>query len=64
LLEPYTYITANPGKKVTEKLVEGFNLRLNVPKDKLAVVKRAAGLFHNASLLHVSPHYRTNYNAN
>lgn len=51
LLEPYTYITANPGKKVTEKLVEGFNLWLNVPKDKLAVVKRAAGLFHNASLL-------------
>lgn len=51
LLEPYTYITANPGKKVTDKLVEGFNLWLNVPKDKLAVVKRVVGLFHNASLL-------------
>ncbi|KAG1774804.1 farnesyltranstransferase [Suillus placidus] len=51
LLGPYTYIIANPGKKVTDELVEGFNLWLNVPKDKLAVVKRVVGLFHNASLL-------------
>ncbi|KAG1882599.1 isoprenoid synthase domain-containing protein [Suillus subluteus] len=51
LLEPYTYITANPGKKVSDKLIEGFNLWLNVPKDKLAVIIRVAGLLHNASLL-------------
>ncbi|KAG1742385.1 isoprenoid synthase domain-containing protein [Suillus paluster] len=51
LLEPYTYITANPGKKVADKLVEGFNLWLNVPKDKLAVITRVVGLLHNASLL-------------
>ncbi|KAG2151399.1 farnesyltranstransferase [Suillus clintonianus] len=51
LLEPYTYITANPGKKVTDKFVEGFNLWLNVPKDKLMVVNRVVDLLHNASLL-------------
>ncbi|KAG2070373.1 terpenoid synthase [Suillus decipiens] len=51
LLEPYTYITANSGKKVAEKLIEGFNLWLNVPKDKLTVVIRVIGLLHDASLL-------------
>ncbi|KAG2101021.1 isoprenoid synthase domain-containing protein [Suillus discolor] len=51
LLEPYTYITANTGKKTTEKLVQAFNLWLNVPKDKLAVIIRVVGLFHNAGLL-------------
>lgn len=51
LLEPYTYLTANPGKKVVDKLVEGFNLWLNVPKDKLAVVIRVIGLLYDASLL-------------
>ncbi|KAG1818426.1 farnesyltranstransferase [Suillus subaureus] len=51
LLEPYTYITANPGKKVADRLVEGFNLWLNVPKDKLAVIIRVVGLLHDASLL-------------
>ncbi|KAG1848727.1 isoprenoid synthase domain-containing protein [Suillus subalutaceus] len=51
LLEPYTYITANPGKKVSDKLIEGFNLWLNVPKDKLAVIIRVAALLHNATLL-------------
>ncbi|KAG0700201.1 isoprenoid synthase domain-containing protein [Suillus ampliporus] len=51
LLEPYTYITANPGKEIRGKLVESFNLWLNVPKDKLAVINRVVGLLHNASLL-------------
>ncbi|KAG1852034.1 isoprenoid synthase domain-containing protein [Suillus tomentosus] len=51
LLEPYTYITANTGKKTTEKIVQAFNLWLNVPKDKLAVIIRVVGLFHDAGLL-------------
>ncbi|OAX34334.1 terpenoid synthase [Rhizopogon vinicolor AM-OR11-026] len=51
LLEPYTYITANPGKEILSKLVDGFNLWLNVPEDKLAVINRVASLLHNASLL-------------
>ncbi|KAG1726877.1 isoprenoid synthase domain-containing protein [Suillus paluster] len=51
LLEPYTYITANPGKEIRGKLVESFNLWLNVPKDKLVVINRVVGLLHNASLL-------------
>ncbi|KAJ8588455.1 farnesyltranstransferase [Rhizopogon salebrosus TDB-379] len=51
LLEPYTYITANPGKEILNKIIEGFNLWLNVPKENLVVITRVAGLFHNASLL-------------
>ncbi|OJA20136.1 hypothetical protein AZE42_09305 [Rhizopogon vesiculosus] len=51
LLEPYTYITANPGKEILSKLVNGFNLWLNVPEDKLAVINRVVSLLHNASLL-------------
>lgn len=55
MLEPYTYITANTGKKTTEKIVQAFNLWLNVPKDKLAVIIRVVSLFHNAGLLYVFP---------
>ncbi|KAG2037887.1 isoprenoid synthase domain-containing protein [Suillus americanus] len=51
LLEPYNYITANPGKEIRGKLVESFNRWLNVPKDKLAVINRVVGLLHNGSLL-------------
>lgn len=51
LLEPYNYITANPGKEIRGKLIESFNYWLNVPKDKLAVINRVVGLLHNGSLL-------------
>ena len=59
MLEPYTYITANPGKEIRGKLVEGFNLWLNVPKDKLVVINRVVGLLHNASLLYVPLRFQT-----
>ncbi|EGO26372.1 hypothetical protein SERLADRAFT_447591 [Serpula lacrymans var. lacrymans S7.9] len=51
LLEPFSYIASNPGKKVRGKLIEAFNLWLNVPDEKLRVIVRVVGLLHNASLL-------------
>lgn len=59
MLEPYSYITANPGKEIRGKLIESFNYWLNVPKDKLAVINRVVGLLHNGSLLYVFSLCRT-----
>jgi geranylgeranyl diphosphate synthase type 3 len=50
-LEPYTYLSQIPGKEIRSKLIEAFNLWLNVPEDDLVVVKRIVRMLHNASLL-------------
>jgi geranylgeranyl diphosphate synthase type 3 len=54
LLEPYTYHSQIPGKEIRSKLIEAFNLWLNVPEDDLEVIKRIVRMLHNASLLSVS----------
>ncbi|WWC69781.1 uncharacterized protein I206_103724 [Kwoniella pini CBS 10737] len=51
LLEPYTYISANPGKEFRGKLIDAFNIWLKVPEESLKVVTRIVRMFHNASLL-------------
>ncbi|WWC85164.1 uncharacterized protein L201_000021 [Kwoniella dendrophila CBS 6074] len=51
LLEPYTYISANPGKEFRGKLIDAFNLWLKVPEEDLKVVTRIVRMLHNASLL-------------
>lgn len=51
LLEPYTYISANPGKEVRSQLIEAFNLWLNVPEGDLEVIRGVVRMLHNASLL-------------
>lgn len=51
LLEPYTYHSQIPGKEIRSKLIEAFNLWLNVPEDDLEVIKRIVRMLHNASLL-------------
>ncbi|KAG5725282.1 Geranylgeranyl pyrophosphate synthase [Termitomyces sp. T112] len=51
LLEPYTYITSNPGKDIRGRLIEAFNLWLEVPTPKLAVISRLVSMLHSASLL-------------
>lgn len=53
LLEPYTYISANPGKEVRSQLIEAFNLWLNVPEGDLEVIRGVVRMLHNASLLYV-----------
>ncbi|WVQ79616.1 hypothetical protein IAT38_001716 [Cryptococcus sp. DSM 104549] len=51
LLEPYTYISANPGKEIRTKLIDAFNLWLHVPADDLLVITQVVRMLHNASLL-------------
>jgi hypothetical protein len=51
LLEPYTYISANPGKEVRTKLIDAFNAWLDVPDTDLEVIRRIVRMLHNASLL-------------
>lgn len=51
VLEPYTYISANPGKEIRSKMIEAFDLWLNVPKEDLEVIKAIVRMLHNASLL-------------
>ena len=53
LLEPYTYISANPGKEIRSQLIEAFNLWLDVPEGDLDVIRGVVRMLHNASLLYV-----------
>ncbi|KAL0565484.1 hypothetical protein V5O48_016542 [Marasmius crinis-equi] len=51
LLEPYTFVTSNPGKDMRGRLIEAFNLWLKVPPEKLAVIARIVNMLHSASLM-------------
>jgi len=51
LFEPYEYITQVPGKDVRTTLILAFNEWLQIPADKLEIVKEVTKLLHNASLL-------------
>eukprot|EP00579_Thalassiosira_antarctica_P011315 CAMPEP_0201914506 /NCGR_PEP_ID=MMETSP0903-20130614/4670_1 /ASSEMBLY_ACC=CAM_ASM_000552 /TAXON_ID=420261 /ORGANISM="Thalassiosira antarctica, Strain CCMP982" /LENGTH=368 /DNA_ID=CAMNT_0048449901 /DNA_START=27 /DNA_END=1133 /DNA_ORIENTATION=- len=54
LIEPYHYINAVPGKDVRGKLIDCFNLWLNVPQDEIEIlneIKAIVADLHNASLL-------------
>jgi geranylgeranyl diphosphate synthase type 3 len=51
ILEPFRYINSNPGKEIRGKLIEAFNLWLNVPADKLLVISKVVNMLHAASLM-------------
>jgi len=51
LLEPYTYITAKPGKEIRGLMIDAFNDWLSVPPEKLAVISRIVSMLHSASLM-------------
>jgi len=51
ILEPFKYITANPGKEIRGKLIEAFNIWLDVPSDKLQVIAKVVNMLHAASLM-------------
>eukprot|EP00051_Salpingoeca_urceolata_P016347 m.216453 g.216453 ORF g.216453 m.216453 type:complete len:318 (-) comp18654_c2_seq12:3169-4122(-) len=51
LQEPFEYLASVPGKEVRSTLIEAFNLWLQIPNDKLDVVKRVTKMLHNASLM-------------
>nr|XP_018903377.1 PREDICTED: geranylgeranyl pyrophosphate synthase isoform X1 [Bemisia tabaci] len=50
LLQPFTYILQVPGKQIRGKLAQAFNVWLNIPDEKLAVVGDIVLLLHNSSL--------------
>jgi geranylgeranyl diphosphate synthase type 3 len=51
LQEPYHYITQVPGKDIRSKLINAFNLWLEVPEEHLDTIKVVTKMLHNASLL-------------
>lgn len=51
LLEPYTYIAESGGKEIRTRLIEAFNLWLNVPESDLGMIRHVVRMLHNASLL-------------
>ncbi|CAG8493733.1 439_t:CDS:2, partial [Scutellospora calospora] len=51
LLEPYTYLSSNPGKEIRSKLIDAFDHWLKVPKDKLSAITTVVEMLHTASLL-------------
>ncbi|ODO03299.1 hypothetical protein I350_06149 [Cryptococcus amylolentus CBS 6273] len=51
ILEPYTYISTNPGKEIRSKLIAAFNLWLDVSPADLEVITKVVRMLHNASLL-------------
>ncbi|OLN95501.1 Geranylgeranyl pyrophosphate synthase 1 [Colletotrichum chlorophyti] len=48
---PLNYLLDLPGKDVRSKLMSAFNEWLQIPQEKLDVIKRIVSLLHNASLL-------------
>ncbi|PPQ75032.1 hypothetical protein CVT26_011930 [Gymnopilus dilepis] len=51
ILEPFKYTTSNPGKEIRGKLIEAFNIWLQVPNDKLQVIAKVVNMLHAASLM-------------
>ncbi|KAF9456357.1 terpenoid synthase [Collybia nuda] len=51
LLEPYTYLTCNPGKEFRTSMILAFNKWLNVPEPELKIIISIVKKLHNASLL-------------
>ncbi|KAG8741195.1 geranylgeranyl pyrophosphate synthetase [Ceratobasidium sp. 414] len=51
ILEPFTYITATPGKDMRSRLIEAFNLWLKVPQKELGIIAHVVSMLHNASLM-------------
>jgi len=51
ILEPFQFITSNPGKEIRGKLIEAFNVWLDVPPSKLKVIGKVVNMLHAASLM-------------
>lgn len=53
---PLDYLCSFPGKDIRGKLISAFNQWLQIPEDKLDVIKRVVGLLHSTSLLYAVPY--------
>jgi geranylgeranyl diphosphate synthase type 3 len=50
-MEPYTYVSHSAGKEIRTRMIDAFDLWLQVPEADLEVIKRVVRMLHNASLL-------------
>ncbi|CAM9169674.1 unnamed protein product [Pylaiella littoralis] len=50
-MEPFHYINQVPGKDVRGKLIDAFQVWLDIPADSIDAIKDVVGMLHNASLL-------------
>ncbi|KAJ6582583.1 isoprenoid synthase domain-containing protein [Mycena vulgaris] len=51
VLEPFTYLTSNPGKEVVDRLLAAFDVWMAVPPDARALISKAVNMLHNASMI-------------
>ncbi|KAJ7122406.1 isoprenoid synthase domain-containing protein [Mycena epipterygia] len=51
VLEPFTYLTSNPGKNILDRLIGAFDTWMNVPPDARTIISRIVNMLHNASLM-------------
>lgn len=51
LQAPLDYLLTIPGKDVRGKMMDAFNLWLQIPEEKLIIIKEVVKLLHTASLL-------------
>lgn len=51
LLEPFKYISSAPGKEIRTRMIQAFNLWLNVPAEQLSIIASLVNMIHSASLL-------------
>jgi len=51
LLEPFNYLIQHPGKEIRSKLIDAFDIWLNVPKVELKIIKDVIEMLHTSSLL-------------
>jgi len=51
IAKPFKYITSVPGKLVRQNLVEIFAQWIDIPKEKMALIKELAFYLHNGSLM-------------
>ncbi|KAF9058675.1 isoprenoid synthase domain-containing protein [Rhodocollybia butyracea] len=51
VLEPFKFVTSNPGKDMRGRLIEAFNVWLDVPQDKTTTIAHIVNMLHAASLM-------------
>ncbi|KAJ6488870.1 isoprenoid synthase domain-containing protein [Mycena sanguinolenta] len=51
VLEPFSYLTSNPGKDILDRLIGAFNVWMDVPADTCATISKIVNMLHTASLI-------------
>ncbi|KAF7375744.1 hypothetical protein MSAN_00464000 [Mycena sanguinolenta] len=51
VLEPFSYLTSNPGKNILDRLIGAFNAWMDVPADACATISKIVNMLHSANLM-------------